>query len=182
MALLLLGILIWWGAHFFKRLAPDARAALGDRGKGLIALILLASVVLMVIGYRSAESFDLALPPPFFTHINNTLMLLALYFTSPGPSKGALFYKLRHPMLLGVAMWAVAHLLVNWDPASFVLFGSMLIWTLAEMIVINRAEPVWTANPKGRLVKDGMFFIASIVLLGVIGYVHGLVGPSPFPG
>ncbi|MFS4582067.1 NnrU family protein [Phaeobacter sp. C3_T13_0] len=182
MALLLLGILIWWGAHFFRRFAPDARASLGRRGKGLIALALVASVVLMIIGYRSADSFDLALPPPYFTHINNTLMLFALYFTSPGPAKGALFYKLRHPMLLGFAMWAVAHLLVNWDPASFVLFGSMLVWALAEMVVINRAEPDWTPNPKGRIAKDGIFFAASTVLLGVIGFVHGLVGPSPFPG
>ncbi len=107
-------------------------------------------------------------------------MLLALYFTSPGPSKGAIFYKMRHPMLFGFSLWAIAHLLVNWDPASFVLFGGLLIWALVEMVVINRAEPDWTPNPKGSIAKDGMFFVASVVLLAVIGYVHGLVGPSPF--
>lgn len=182
MTLLVLGILIWWGAHLFKRVAPGIREPMGQRGKGLVALALLAGVVLMVLGYRSAESYELALYPPFLQHVNNLLMLLALYFTSPGPSKGALFYRMRHPMLFGFALWAVAHLLVNWDPASFVLFGSMLAWALVEMVVINRAEPNWTAPAKGNLAKDGMFLVASIILLAVIGYVHGLVGPSPFPG
>ena len=180
MTLLVLGILLWWGAHLFKRLSPGMRASMGDRGKGVVAIAIVASIVLMVLGYRSAESFELGLYPPFFKHINNLLVLLALYFTSPGPSKGAIFYKMRHPMLFGFSLWAIAHLLVNWDPASFVLFGGLLIWALMEMVVINRAEPDWTPNPKGSIAKDGMFFVASVVLLAVIGYVHGLVGPSPF--
>ena len=53
---------------------------------------------------------------------------------------------------------------------------------MAEVIVINRSEPQWQPGPKGTLAKDAMFFAASIVLLGVIGYVHGMIGPSPFPG
>ncbi|MCD9148243.1 NnrU family protein [Pseudophaeobacter flagellatus] len=182
MTLLVLGILLWWVAHLFKRLAPGIREPMGNKGKGLVAVALVASIVLMVLGYRSAESYDLALFPPFLQHINNLLMLIALYFTSPGPSKGAIFYKMRHPMLTGFALWAVAHLLVNWDPASFVLFGGLLAWALAEMAVINRAEPNWTPNPKGSIAKDAMFLVASVVLLVVIGYVHGMVGPSPFPG
>ena len=182
MTLLVLGILLWWGAHLFKRVAPGIREPMGQRGKGLVALVLLASVVLMVLGYRASDSYELALYPPFLQHVNNLLKLIALYFTSPGPSKGALFYRMRHPMLFGFALWAVAHLLVNWDPASFVLFGGLLAWALVEMVVINRAEPNWTAPAKGSLAKDGMFLVASIVLLAVIGYIHGLVGPSPFPG
>jgi uncharacterized membrane protein len=182
MTLLVLGILLWWGAHLFKRVAPGIREPMGTKGKGIVAVALVLSIVLMVLGYRSAESFDLALYPPFLQHINNLMVLIALYFTSPGPSKGAIFYKMRHPMLFGFALWAVAHLLVNWDPASFVLFGGLLAWALVEMAVINRAEPNWTPKPKGSIKKDAMFFAISILLLAVIGFIHGLVGPSPFPG
>lgn len=182
MTLLVLGILLWWGAHLFKRVAPGIREPMGDKGKGLVAVVLVLSIVLMVLGYRSAESYELALYPPFFQHINNLFMLFALYFTSPGPSKGAIFYKMRHPMLTGFGLWAIAHLLVNWDPASFVLFGGLWAWSIVEKIVINKAEPNWTPNPKGSIKKDAIFLVASVVLLGVIGYVHGLLGPSPFPG
>lgn len=179
---LILGVLLWSGAHLFKRLAPEARANMGDKGKGLVALALLASVVLMVIGYRAVDYIAVYEPPYFLLHLNNLLMLFALYFTSPGPSKGALFYKMRHPMLTGFKIWAAAHLLVNGDLASLILFGGLLAWAVIEVITINKSEPDWQPNEKGTIAKDAMFFVASIVLLGVIGYIHGLIGPSPFPG
>ncbi|MGR3760442.1 NnrU family protein [Roseobacteraceae bacterium NS-SX3] len=182
MALLVLGILLWWGAHLFKRLAPGIRAPMGERGKGLVAVAILAGIVLMVLGYRGMEFIHVWAPPAFMVHINNLLVLIALYLTSPGPSKGALFYRMRHPMLTGFALWAFAHLLVNGDLASIVLFGGLLLWVPVEIAAINRAEPDWTPHPKGSLGKDAMFFVASAVLLAVIGYIHGLIGPSPFPG
>lgn len=187
MTLLVLGILLWCAAHLFKRLAPAQRAQLDQKlgknpSRGLMVGLLLLAVVLMVIGYRATDYIHVWSPQTFMVHINNTLMLFALYFTSPGPQKGALFYKMRHPMLLGIKIWATAHLLVNGDLASIVLFGGMLAWAVAAMIIINRSEPDWQPGPKGSLAKDAMFFVASIILLGVIGYIHGLVGPSPFPG
>ena len=60
MTLLILGLILWTGAHFFKRLAPDARAAMqdkmGDGSKGVVALVVLISLVLIVIGYRNADA------------------------------------------------------------------------------------------------------------------------------
>ena len=182
MALLILGLLLWWGAHLFKRLAPDMRASLGSKGRPLVALALLLSIVLMVIGYRGAEYYDIAAVPPMLRHINNLLVLIAIFLMSPAPKKGALLHGMRHPMLAGFKLWALAHLLVNWDLASFVLFGGLLAWAVVEVIVINRREPEWQPGPKGTWAKDGMFLAGSIVLLGVIGYVHGMIGPSPFGG
>ncbi len=182
MALLVLGILLWWAAHLFKRLAPAQRAAIGDKGKGLVALAIAGSIVLMVLGYKSAEAYDLGIPGAALKGINNLLVLVAIFMMSPAANKGALLNGMRHPMLMGMGLWALAHLLVNWDVASFVLFGSMLVWSVVEIKVINRAEPNWTPPPKGSIAKDGMFLVASIVLLGVIGYIHGLVGPTPFGG
>ncbi|MFP3541299.1 NnrU family protein, partial [Pseudomonas sp. SIMBA_044] len=80
-------------------------------------------------------------PPSFLVHVNNSLMVLALFFTSPGPRKGRLFRKMRHPMLFGFSLWAVAHLLVNGDLASVILFGGLLVWAGVEVLAINRAEP-----------------------------------------
>ena len=33
----------------------------------------------------------------------------------------------RHPFLMGVALWAIAHLIVNGDLAALILFGSLLL-------------------------------------------------------
>ncbi|MBU2983544.1 NnrU family protein [Lentibacter algarum] len=182
MTILIAGLVLWYGGHFWKRALPEKHAAMGAKAKGVSALVIVASVVLMVIGYRATESFDLWIVPSFMKHITVLLVLIALYFTSPGPSKGAVFYKMRHPMLIGFKIWTIAHLLVNPDVASFVLFGGLLAWAVLEVIVINRSEPEFTPKPRGSIGKDAMFLAISVLLVGVIGYVHGLVGPNPFGG
>lgn len=180
MTLLILGLILWVAAHVFKRAMPAQRAALGNRGKGIVALAIFASIVLMVIGYRAADGAFFWGRHPATTGINNLMMIAALYFTSPGPSKGAIFYKMRHPMLTGFSIWAVAHLLVNGDVPSFVLFGGLLMWALGEMAIINRTEPNWTPPAKGAIAKDAMFLGISVILLGVIGAIHSWLGYNPF--
>jgi len=180
--LLILGIAIWWGAHLFKRVAPRARAAMGDPGKGVIAVALVASIVFMVIGYRGTDFTYVWAPPSFLIHLNNLLMLIAICLFSPAPKRGRLLYGMRHPMLIGFKTWAFAHLLVNGDLASVVLFGALLAWAVVEMIVINRSEPGWQKPTEpGTYAKDGMFFVGSVILLAVIGYIHAWLGVWPFP-
>ncbi len=182
MIVLILGLALWVAAHAFKRVMPEKRAAMGDSAKGMVAAGVLGGVVLMVFGYRASPHIDLWYPPTFMVHINNLLMVFALYLTSPAPKRGKLVSGMRHPMQTGFALWAIAHLLVNGDLASVILFGTLLIWSAVTAQVINRAEPNWQRNTGGTYAMDGMFLVASIVLLGVIGYIHGLLGPSPFPG
>lgn len=181
MTLLVLGVLLWAGAHFFKRLMPDARARMGDAGKGIVAVALVVSVVLMVIGYRAAEVVDLWYPPAWTVHANNFLVLVAIFMMSPAPKKGRILNGMRHPQLAGFRAWAFAHLLVNGDLASVILFGGLFLWALAEVVLINKAEPEWTPGPAGSYAKDGMFLVASLVLMAVIGYIHYWVGPWPYP-
>lgn len=180
MTLLILGLALWYIGHFWKRALPAQHTAMGPRAKGISALVIVLSIILMVIGYRATESFDLHTYPPALRHINNLMVLFAIYFMSPGPSKGAIFYKMRHPMLTGFILWTVAHMIVNPDMASMLLFGVLTLWAVLEIIVVNRAQPDWQPNPKGTITKDAMFLVASVILMGVIGYIHGLVGPTPF--
>ena len=180
-ALLIAGILLWYGAHLFKRVAPKIRKQMGNRGKGLVALVLLAGIVLMVLGYRGVDRIDLWYPPDWLTYLNNLMMLVAIYLFSPAPRKGVLLTGMRHPMLSGFLLLVGAHLLVNGDLASIILFGALGIWAILEIVVINHAEPDWHPGEKGAIAQDGLFFAVSVVLLVVIGYVHDLIGPSPFP-
>ena len=53
MTLLIIGLALWILVHWFKRLAPNLRASLGDAGKGIVAVLLLVGLVLMIIGYRA---------------------------------------------------------------------------------------------------------------------------------
>ncbi len=180
--ILILGVALWAGAHLFKRLAPGPRGKLGNAGKGLVALALVASIVLMVIGYRAAPFINVWMPPAWTVHINNLLMLIALWLMSPAPKRGKLVAGMRHPMLTGFKLWAVAHLLVNGDLSSILLFGGLLAWSVAAVITINRADRAWVKpQTNGSYVMDAAFLAASVVLLGIIGFIHNWLGVWPFP-
>jgi hypothetical protein len=115
-------------------------------------------------------------------HANNTLMLIAIFLYGVGGTKGSLYTRMRHPMLWGTVVWAVAHLLVNGDLASILLFGGIGLWALVEMAVINRAGP-WARPVGGRGVKgDLMNLVGTLVLYGVIAGIHTWLGYNPFLG
>ena len=76
-------------------------------------------------------------------------MFLAVALMGAGQSKGHARSWLRHPMLTGVLVWAFAHLLVNGDVASLILFGWMAAWALASMALINAREPAWVRPAPG---------------------------------
>lgn len=180
MILLILGLMLWSGSHLFKRLLPDRRAAMGDAGKGVVALLSLAGIVLMVIGYRAAPYIEVWSPPAFLRHVNNLLMVVAVYLLGVGYMWGVVRTKLRHPMLGAVKIWALAHLLVNGDVASIVLFGGLLAWAVVSLILINKAVPVWVRPEVGPVRNDLIHAGVSIVLFGIISYVHIWLGVSPF--
>lgn len=185
MILLILGMILWIGAHYFKRLAPDARSALGKPGKGIIAVAIILSLVLIILGYRSADFITIWTPPSFLTGINNLAMLLAFWVYGSSAAKGAKAwpaYKTRHPQLLAVKIWAAAHLLVNGDLASIILFGGMLGWAVGSVILINRDTPDWTPPaPAGRPTYIRLAVI-SLVMFTITVTIHMWLGVSPFSG
>jgi uncharacterized membrane protein len=180
---LILGVLLWAAAHLFKRLIPGVREQLGDAGKGIVAVALVASVVLMVIGYRSAEGAFYWGPSPALTGINNLLMILAFYVFGASMAKGAKVWigtKIRHPQLTGFSIWAVAHLLVNGDTASFVLFGGLLLWAQVQIAVLNRAEGPWNVPPRAPMRKELVLVGVTIVLTVGVMLIHNWLGVRPW--
>jgi uncharacterized membrane protein len=180
MLLLILGVLLWAAAHLFKRLAPAKRAEMGDKAKGMVALALLASIVLMVIGFRMADGAVLWGRHPATVGINNLLNLLAVYLFAASGMKTWITSKIRHPQLTAIKAWAVAHLLVNGDMPSFVLFGGLLAWAVVEVILINRqTDDVRPAGPfetRKEIIAAG----ASVVVFGLIAWAHYLFGYPAF--
>ena len=181
MTLLILGLILWIAAHYFKRLMPAQRAAMGNAGKGLVALGVVASLVLMIVGYRAADFIPVWTPPSFFGHINNLLMLVAFFVYGMSATTGSLRGKMRHPQLVAVKIWAVAHLLANGDLASIILFGGMLAWAIGSVILINRSEP-WERPEPGDPKKNILLAVITLVMFTVVAGIHIWLGVNPFGG
>jgi uncharacterized membrane protein len=179
--LLILGIALFAGGHWVKRLAPEKRAAWGDKGKGILSVAMLAGVVLMVVGYRGAGFVNVWVPPAFMTHIANLLVLIGFWFFALSSINGTMAARVRHKQLTGVKSWAVAHLLVNGDLASIILFGGMLAWAVVSVILINKAQPTWERPAQVSVAKDAMAFGVGAVLYGITAAIHTWLGYYPFP-
>jgi uncharacterized membrane protein len=186
MTVLILGLLVWTAAHMFKRATPDARASLGQAmgagpTKGIMAALIGVGLILIIWGYRRAPFVPVYDPPSWGIHLNNLLMLAAVFLLGAGRSRGHARSWLRHPMLAGVNVWAVAHLLVNGDQASLVMFGWLGAWAVASMLLINAREPVWQRPAPGPIAGDIRLALITVVVFGVIAAIHAWLGYWPFP-
>ncbi|MBL4806064.1 MAG: NnrU family protein [Rhodobacteraceae bacterium] len=185
MTLLYLGLAIWWITHFLKRVAPGLRTALDTKmgagpAKGIISVLILGSIVLMVLGYRAAPIEVIYDTPSWAGHLNNLAMIIAIALLGMGSSKGCARTWLRHPMLTGVVVWAGAHLLVNGDLASVLLFGGMAVWAIISILLISTQEGKWDRPQAGPAKGDIKWLVISAVVFSVISGLHIWIGPSPF--
>lgn len=182
MLLLILGVALWSAAHLFKRVAPGVRAGLGDKAKGPIALLLLLSVVLMVIGYRAWQpEVYYWTRSPMKTGINNLMMLGAFYLFAASGMKTRVASSFQHPQLAGMVLFTLAHLLVNGDWPSFVLFGGLLIWAIAEMVLISAQDRDWKpAHPLPAWKTDLRALVGALVVMVVVMLIHNWLGYRPW--
>lgn len=191
MTQLILGLVLFLGAHSVRIYGDDwrtrARARLGENGfKGLYSVLSLVGLVLIVRGYGDARLDPVALWTPMLwtRHLAALLVLVAfvLNFAAYVPGN-QIKAKLHHPMILGVKVWAFAHLLANHTLADVVLFGSFLVWAVLDYRSARQRDArAGTVYPPGRL---SMTLVT--VAVGVVGWavfafwLHGwLFGVRPF--
>lgn len=183
-----LGLVIFLGVHSVRIVAPgwrDARIASGGEGafKGAYSLLSAIGLVLIVWGYGKAwETPVLLWDPPVWTRLVAALLML-LSFVALGVyalPAGRLKPILKHPMLLAVKIWALAHLLANGDLASVVLLGAFLLWAAADRVAAKRrGAPVPRLGPA---TMDVAAVAVGIVLyLLFVWRLHiWLIGVAPF--
>jgi uncharacterized membrane protein len=180
MLVLILGVALWIAAHSFKRYAPAQRAKMGDKAKGPIALLSVLAIVLMVIGYRMAEGAFFWGRSPAMVGINNLLTLFAVYLFAASGMKTWITSKIRHPQLTAVKAWAIAHLLVNGDVESFILFGGFLAWAVYEVIAINRQDKPAKNTGPFPVGKEIGAVVGTVVVFAAIAGVHYWLGYPVF--
>lgn len=154
MTLFILGLIIFFATHVFTAAARGPRAALIARlgampYRGLYSLVSIAGFALIVIGWRSADASVLYATPYWTVHIVYLLMLISLILLAAAYlPKGKIAAAAKHPMLAGVKVWAFAHLLVNGEVRSVLLFGAFLAYAVFDRIAAKRrGAPVPASGP-----------------------------------
>jgi uncharacterized membrane protein len=161
---------------------------MGEGGyKGFYSLVSLAGLALIVWGfasYRSAGMINVWYPPAALKHITEALMLPAVILVAASYIRGRIYATVKHPMLAGVKLWAAAHLLVNGDLGSILLFGSFLGWAVFDRISLKyRADAGAPPIPVGGASNDLIAVVVGIVAYLALGFVfHPVVIGVPVFG
>jgi uncharacterized membrane protein len=171
---MILGLLLFLGAHVFttrREARAEAVARLGEGTYKIVySVVSLAGLALIAWGfahYRATGWIDLWYPPKALKHITLALMLPAVIMVVASYLRGRIYTTLKHPMLAGVKLWAASHLLANGDLGSIILFGSFLAWAVFDRISLKRrSDAGGPPIPVGGVTNDLL-----AVAVGVVAYL-----------
>ena len=187
MLTLLIGIVVFLGVHTVT-IQRETRTRLIERFgagpyRGLFSLVSIVGFVLIVWGfsiYRSEGWVQIWYPPIWTRHLTITLMwfaFVALACMNPAPSR--IRGWLRHPMLVAIKIWALAHLLANGDLGGMVLFGAFLAWAVYDRIAVKRRGDLGAPRLVAFTRADGVNLAVGTVAYIAMIFLHPyLIGVS----
>lgn len=191
MSVLIIGLIVFLGAHSTRVFAEDWRTAqrkrLGENAwKGIYSAVSIVGFGLIVWGYGLARQEPVLLwtPPVAMRHIAALLTLIAfVLLVATYVPRNAIKSRLHHPMLLSVKLWALAHLLANGKLADVLLFGAFLAWAVACFIAAQKRDRATGAHyPAGTAGATLVTVVAGVVVWAAFAFwLHGvLIGVRPF--
>ncbi len=191
MTILVLGLLLFLGAHSVRIFADPWRsariAAMGEGAwKGLYSLVSIAGFVLIVWGYGQARAVPVELwsPPAWTRHAAALLNLAAFVLLAAAYlPRNRIRAAVGHPMVAGVKLWALAHLLSNGRLADVVLFGAFLVWAVLDFRSARRRDrAAGTRRPPGTPAGDAATIVVGAAAAAAFAlWLHvPLIGVRPF--
>jgi len=152
MTLLIIGLIVFLGTHSISIVAPTWRdqmaSKLGNGWRAIYSVLSLIGLILIIKGYALArlEPTVIYTAPLWLHHVTAALMVLVFPLLLATYLPGRIKAMFKHPMLNAVKFWAFAHLLANGTLNDIVLFGSFLLWAIADRISVKRrpARPLNT--------------------------------------
>ena len=191
MLVLVIGLVVFFAIH----LVPS-NVAMRD---GLIArfdlvgyraifgVLSLIGFALIVIGFAKLQMHPGKNPqlwdPPLWTrHLAAALMLPAIIALVAAYVPSRIHTALKHPMLVAIKIWALAHLLANGDLAALVLFGSFLVFAVYDRISVKRRHALGPIGDKTGPWYNDLIVLAvgTALYLVILLWAHRLViGVSP---
>jgi uncharacterized membrane protein len=183
------GLILFFGMHSIAIIAPRWRdrmaARMGGAWQGLYALSSLAGLLLIIRGYRLAGQTpavwyvpSAALrPAAWLLMVPAFTLLLAAYFP------GRLRELTRHPLLLAVKCWALAHLLIGGMAHQVLVFGAFLLWAGIDRMSLKHRPPRAIRTAPVSPWNDWIAIIVGLALYAIVAlWAHrAITGVSPFP-
>jgi uncharacterized membrane protein len=180
MSLLLAGLLLFCGSHLSVATLPSlARRRKEGAVKGTVALLNVVGMVLIILGWRGAQTQWLYELPAAVRLLALLLVGAGIYLAVVAGRPSRIKRRVRHPQLTGVLLWSLAHLLLNGDTRSVLLFGTLATWSLLEILFINQRDGAWRKPEAPPLGTDVATAVVAVVVLAALVWAHPWLAGVP---
>jgi uncharacterized membrane protein len=189
MIALVIGLLLFLGVHSTRIVAEGWRTrTIGRMGekpwKGVYSVISIVGFVLLVWGYgharQEAPAWEM---PAFMRYVTVVLTLPAFVLLAAAyVPRNSIRAGVHHPMVLGVKVWAFAHLLSAGNVADVLLFGGFLVWSVGTYSAARKRDrAAGTVYPPGTASGSIVCLVVGLVLDAafLLGLHRWLIGVSP---
>ncbi len=191
MTLLIAGLIVFLGVHSLRIFAENWRSAqiarLGVGAyKGIYSVVSAVGLALIVFGYAQARQVPLLLwePPLWTRHLSALLMLFAFVLVVAAyVPRNRIRSAVKHPMVLGVKVWAAGHLLANGHLEDLLLFGGFLLWAVFDFRSARARDRIHgRVDGRGTLASDVATIVVGVALWATFAlHLHArLIGVHPF--
>ena len=183
MTLLVLGLTVFVLLHLIPSVPPLRAALVAGMGempyRGMFSLLALASIVMVVWGFSLAPFEPVYPPPSWGRHAAMGLVPVAVVLFAAANMPTHIRAVVQHPMLLGLLLWALAHLAANGDLRSVTLFGTFAGFAVVAAVsaVVRGKRPA--ADKPPRLALDAAALVSGFVAAGLLAYFHGALFGMP---
>ncbi|MCC3859867.1 NnrU family protein [Pseudemcibacter aquimaris] len=176
MGLLIAGVLLWSVVHLMPAALPNFRNSLaqkmGNGYRGLFALLILLSLVMIVMGWRSTIPAIMYDVPDGAVSTTSLFMIISIFLFGAANGDSNVKRHIRHPMLMGMILWGAGHLISNGENRSIILFGGLACWAALEIIMLNMRDREYERPAPVPLKKDIIRVVVAIAVYAVLVFAH----------
>jgi len=175
MLVLSLGILTFFGIHLLPALSQKQALvdAMGEAPYKIgFSLVSLAGLGLIIWGFQLAPFEPLWTPWPWGRSLAMMLMPIVVILLCAANAPNNIKRFVRHPMLIGITLWAFLHLAANGDLASTLIFASFLVFALFDIAAVELSGRYRKIDPVSPAWDAGVV-VAGLVVFGLLFYFHG---------
>ena len=183
MTLLVAGLALFIALHLVPGVAPlraGLVAGMGERRyRGAFSALAFASLAMIVWGYAAAPAEPVYSPPDWGRQAAMGVVPAALVLFAAANMPTHIRSVLRHPMLLGLLLWALAHLAANGDLRSLLLFGGLAGFSVAaaaSAVARGKRPP---ADKPPRLAMDAAALASGLAAAALFAYFHAALFGAP---
>ncbi|WNO10972.1 NnrU family protein [Teredinibacter sp. KSP-S5-2] len=182
MVYFIVGMVLFFGVHLVPNMGNVRNNLISKYGEngyaGAYALIALIGLVLYSIGYAKAEFVFIYEPSALIKQFTMVLMFFSIFFLVAMFAPNNIGQKVRHPMLIAVIIWGIAHCVANGDLWSLVFFFGFVVFSIFKIVSLNKRNkpPVKKSIPWR---NDFIVFVIACVAYGVEAYFHQYISGMP---